>query len=202
MIVGLLLAAGRSTRFGSNKLLHAPSGEPPLALQAARCLSGLEYSLAVIPEGDAMLRTLFRGFGLAVVEVTGAEPMNADLPPGLSDSLRAGLKATPDAAAWIIALSDMPQVKPGTVAAIRQALFEGAPIVACRYQGRRGNPVGFSRRFRNELLALRGDQGARGLLERYSGEVCWLEVDDPGILLDIDVPADWQRGRGPITSRP
>src|SRR5487761_1964714 len=126
MIVGLLLAAGRSTRFGSNKLLHAPSGEPPLALQAARCLSGLEYSLAVIPEGDAMLRTLFRGFGLAVVEVTGAEPMNADLPPGLSDSLRAGLKATPDAAAWIIALSDMPQVKPGTVAAIRQALFEGA----------------------------------------------------------------------------
>ena len=191
MIAGLLLAAGRSTRFGRNKLLHAPPGELPLALQAARCLAVLEHTLAVIPQGDAALRALFQTVGLAVTEL----PIAAS-PTEMSDSLRAGLEATPRAAAWIIALADMPQVKPGTVAAIRQALSEGASIVACRHGGRRGNPVGFSSRFRNELMALQGDQGARSLLERYAAEVCWLEVDDPGILLDIDVPADWRREDG------
>ena len=199
MIVGLLLAAGRSTRFGRNKLLDAPTGAPPLALQSAHCLGALEHSLAVIPEGDATLRKLFQDIGLAVTEVPS---MGADRLPGLSDSLRAGLEATPQAAAWIIALSDMPQVKATTVAVMREALAEGAPIVACRYRGLRGNPVGFSNRFRDELKALRGDQGARGLLEAHSGEVCWLDVDDPGILLDIDVPADWQRQMGAITSTP
>ncbi len=199
MIEGLLLAAGRSTRFGRNKLIHAPPGEAPLALQAAHCLSALEHSLAVIPHDDSALRALFQEFGLAVTEV-GASVAGAPL--GLSDSLRAGLEATSEAAAWIIALADMPQVTPGTVAAIRQSLFEGAAIVACRYRGQRGNPVGFSHRFRAELMLLQGDQGARGLLERYPGEVCWLEVEDPGILLDIDVPADWQRRSGPATSKP
>jgi len=199
MIVGLLLAAGRSTRFGRNKLLHAPTGELPLALQAARCLSALEHSLAVIPHSDAMLRTLFQDMGLAVMEVA---PMNADMLPGLSDSLRTGLAATPEAVAWIIALADMPQVKATTVAAIRETLAEGAPIVACRYRGQRGNPVGFSNCFRDELMALQGDQGARGLLEAHSSVVRWLDVDDPGILLDIDVPADWQCQTGEITSKP
>ncbi|MHB8352988.1 MAG: nucleotidyltransferase family protein [Burkholderiales bacterium] len=193
MIVGLLLAAGRSTRFGRNKLLHAPAGAPPLAFQAARCLSALEHSLAVIPEGDATLRTLFQDIGFAVTEVAS---MSGDRPPGLSDSLRTGLEATPEAAAWIIALSDMPQVKATTVAAMREALAEGASIVACRYRGQRGNPVGFSNRFRDELMVLQDDQGARGLLEAHSSEVCWLDVDDPGILLDIDVPADWLRQTG------
>ncbi len=195
MITGLLLAAGRSTRFGQNKLLHAPPGEPPLALQAARCLVVLEHSLALIPHGDETLRALFQKIGMAVMEVPVAVSH-----PGLSDSLRAGLKATPEATGWIIALADMPQVKPATVTAVHQALSEGAPIVACRHRGLRGNPVGFSSRFRSELMALQGDQGARGLLERHADEVHWLEVDDPGILLDIDVPADWQRGGGQTTN--
>ncbi len=202
MIVGLLLAAGRSTRFGGNKLLHAPPGELPLALQAARCLEALEHSLAVIPQDDATLRALFQDVGLAVTEVPAAGPAQACTPPGLSDSLRAGLQATPDATAWIIALADMPQVQVSTVAAMREALSQGALIVACRYRGQRGNPVGFSSRFRNELMALQGDQGARGLLERHAAEVRWLEGDDPGILRDIDVPADWLSGAGQDSSAP
>ena len=197
MITGLLLAAGRSTRFGRNKLLHAPPGELPLALQAARCLDVLEHSLALIPHGDETLRALFQKIGLAVMEVPVAVS-----PTGLSDSRRAGLEATPEATGWIIALADMPQVNPATVAEVHRALSEGALIVACRHRGLRGNPVGFSSRFRSELMALQGDQGARVLLERYAGEVHWLDVDDPGILLDIDVPADWQRGGGQTTSGP
>ena len=86
MIAGLLLAAGRSTRFGRNKLLHAPPGELPLALQAARCLAVLEHTLAVIPQGDAALRALFQTVGLAVTEL----PIAAS-PTEMSDSLRAGL---------------------------------------------------------------------------------------------------------------
>ncbi len=197
MIAGLLLAAGHSTRFGSNKLLHAPPGSPPLALQAARCLAPLEQSLAVIPRGDDTLRTLFQDIGLAVVEVQEKEGSS-----GLSSSLRSGLLATPQADGWIIALADMPQVKVSTVVAMQKALSGGALIVACRYRGQRGNPVGFSSHFREALMTLRGDQGARRLLDIQRQDVCWLDVDDPGILLDIDVPTDWPHQEGQVTSEP
>ncbi|MDE2259940.1 MAG: hypothetical protein KGK17_06425, partial [Betaproteobacteria bacterium] len=73
---------------------------------------------------------------------------------------------------------------------------------ACRYRGQRGNPVGFSSHFREALMALRGDQGARRLLDVHRQEVCWLDVDDPGILLDIDVPNDWPPQEGQVTSEP
>ena len=185
MIAGILLAAGRSSRFGSDKLTHAEAQGQPLALQAARAFASLEQTLAVIPEGNERLRALFESIGFGVTEVAGTPP--------LSHSLRAGLEASAEAHGWIVGLADMPCVQSSTVEAIRQALEQGVDIVACRHEGRRGNPVGFSRNMKAALLALEGDQGARRLLEERSSVVHWLDVDDPGILLDIDVPADWAR---------
>ncbi|MDE2344818.1 MAG: nucleotidyltransferase family protein [Betaproteobacteria bacterium] len=183
MIAGILLAAGRSTRFGSDKLLQAEPQGLPLALQAARAFAPLEQTRAVIPAGNGPLRALFESIGLSVTEVAGTA--------ALSRSLKAGLEASAQARGWIVGLADMPCVRPSTVAAIRQALEQGADIVACRHEGRRGNPAGFSQNMKAALLALEGDQGARRLLEECASAIYWLDVDDPGILLDIDVPADW-----------
>lgn len=183
MIAGILLAAGRSSRFGSDKLLHAQPQGQPLALQAARAFVSLGRTLAVIPAGNDRLRSLFESIGFDVAEVDGTA--------ALSRSLKTGLEAAAGARGWIVGLADMPCVRSSTVVAIRQALEQGADIVACRHGGQRGNPVGFSQNMKTALLALEGDQGARRLLDESSSAVHWLDVDDPGILLDIDVPADW-----------
>lgn len=191
MIAGLLLAAGRSSRFGADKLLHQENGHP-LAWFAAQPFLGLERTVAVVPEGGHGLRALFTELGIGVVEISGL--------PALSRSLQAGLEAAAQARGWIVGLADMPCVRPATVHALCDALDRGADIAACRHAGRRGNPVGFSRDMRAALLALDGDRGARDLLEQRASEVCWLDVDDPGILADVDVPGDLARLR-PSLSR-
>lgn len=98
---------------------------------------------------------------------------------------------TPDdnpPSAWLIALGDMPHVAPATLLALRDALAAGAPIAVPVHDGQRGNPVGFNRTHLDALLALRGEQGARRLLQTCP--VTEVAVDDPGILRDIDTPSD------------
>ena len=91
---------------------------------------------------------------------------------------------------WLLALGDMPHVQVATMRLLAQALAQpgGAQIAVPLCQGRRGNPVAFGRLYLPQLLALQGDQGARGLLTRYP--VTEVEVADPGIWQDIDTPAD------------
>ncbi len=96
--------------------------------------------------------------------------------------------APADSAGWVIALADMPFVQAESIAAIVQALNNGAGIAVPTYQGRRGNPVGFSRQYLPQLLALTGDQGARSLFKIFP--VTEVAVNDAGILRDIDVPDD------------
>lgn len=189
-VVGILLAAGRSERFGGNKLLATSAGSVPLALRSARQLEPLEHRLAVIKPGDFLLRTQFESAGFSVVEVF-ISPAEEE---GMSLSLRYGIQASRGASGWIVALADMPWVSSLTVAAIRDAMARGHSIVACRYQGKRGNPVGFSAAWGEELSNLHGDQGARSLLTRHAAAVCWIDVDDPGILRDVDYPGDWAEG--------
>jgi len=93
-----------------------------------------------------------------------------------------------DARGFVIALGDMPHVQPSTIQSLKTALEQGAGIAAPMYRGQRGNPVGFSRDYLPQLLALEGDQGARGILKH--APVTELEVDDSGILQDVDTPAD------------
>jgi molybdenum cofactor cytidylyltransferase len=109
---------------------------------------------------------------------------------GMGTSLAAGIKATADADGWVIALADMPFIRPETIRLIAKGIVEGAAIAAPSYQGERGHPVGFARRFRDDLLALNGDEGARQLLKAHPDWITLFEVDDPGVLRDIDTPGD------------
>jgi molybdenum cofactor cytidylyltransferase len=112
---------------------------------------------------------------------------------GMGTSLAAGIHAASDAHGWVVTLADMPFLRQDTIRVIAQALSAGAAIAAPAYRGERGHPVGFARRFFEELAALRGDEGARDLLKRYPDLLTVHEVDDPGILRDIDEPADLTR---------
>jgi molybdenum cofactor cytidylyltransferase len=189
-VCGLLLAAGRATRFGSDKLLaplpaatlDVPAGTP-LGEAAARHLAQvLPTSVAIVRPDAPALRALFAQTGLRVVECAHAED-------GMGASLACGVTATNDADAWVVALADMPWIAPATFRRVVHALQHGADIVAPVYRGARGHPVGFARRHVAALATLTGDAGARDLLRAEADAVTLIDVDDPGIVRDVDTPA-------------
>ena len=183
-IIGLLLCGGEARRFGGNKLLE---GDEPLAARAARNLmQATGQVLAVIPLGAAGLRE--------ALEAVGCEVLESDRTArGMGASIAAGVEASAQATGWIVALGDMPMVRPDTIRRVRRALEEGARLAAPFSDGRRGHPVGFSSRLREELLALDGDIGAREVIARNAELLEALGSDDPGIFVDVDTREDLAR---------
>ena len=188
-IVGILLAAGRGKRFDAsgvqNKLLQPVAGHASIAAASAHAmLAALPCVIAVVPQ-NAAAKALAQVLRHAGCEVTACPDAGLGMGASLVHALRHSL---PGADGWIIALADMPYVAPGTIAALRAALEDGAGIAAPFYHGQRGNPVAFGARYLQHLLALEGDQGARSILA--ANVVTKVEVNDPGILHDIDTPSD------------
>lgn len=189
-IAGILLAAGRGTRFGGDKMLaplpdgalKMPAGTLMGVAAATHLASALPDSIAVVRIGDIVLADTLRGAGLRIVECATADE-------GMGKSLASGVIATSDARGWVVALADMPWITPTTIRVVADALDAGASIVAPRYRGTRGHPVGFSRRHFAALCALEGDEGARSIVAAHSDELTLLDVDDPGIVRDVDTPA-------------
>ena len=189
MTCAIVLAAGNSSRFGQNqnKLLAPLADGTPVALRTVQNLmAAVERVAAVVRAGDEPLAEILGAAGAEVV-------VCAEAFFGMGHSLACGVKATPQARGWLIALADMPFVTPQTHGMVAAALDSGAPMAAPYHGGRRGHPVAFSASFYEELSALRGDQGARWIIDRHRGELVRLACDDEGVLLDIDSPADLVR---------
>ena len=183
-IVGLLLAAGSATRFGSDKLLHRLPHGVPIAVQAARHLhSVLPTMFAVVKPGADDLAVLLKheGCQIAVCE-NAAEGMGA--------SLACAVRAAGKADGYLVALADMPFVRTASIAAVRDALAAGAPLAAPYWRARRGHPVGISGVFFEQLIALAGDEGAKSILQSNQERLQKVPVGDPGVIRDIDTPGD------------
>lgn len=190
MIIGILLAAGESSRFGARKILHPLEQGVPMGIRSAQNLVGAVDRMLVVvqPEDEAYARLLNRA-GLAVLPCAGWRD-------GMGASLACGVRAGSDAAGWVVALADMPFIRPETISAVVHALREGAPLAAPVFDGRRGHPVGFARDYGAELCALSGDIGAREILARDRSRIELLTVDDAGIHRDIDTKADLDSAAG------
>ncbi len=183
-IVGILLAAGKSSRFGGNKLLHQLPDGTPLALACARnLLQALNDVVAVVRHDDPEVAKVLSIPGIQLIANPRADE-------GMSTSVAAGIQAAADADAWVIALADMPWVQSDTIQTLAKRLHQGASIVVPDYQGRRGNPVGFASTWKESLCRLPGDQGARGLITTHANEVERVSVDNSGVLREVDVPGD------------
>lgn len=186
---GLLLAAGRGTRFDphgfSNKLLAPlPDGTPVARAAAHQLLTSVPHVIAVVRPGAEALAHVLNDAGCDVI-------FSSDALRGMGASLAAGVRASRDAEGWIVALADMPWIATSTIEAVAQRLDAGASIVVPVYRGQRGHPVGFGAMHRDALAELDGDTGARSLLSLH--EVTPIDVDDRGILADVDTREDLRR---------
>jgi len=183
-IVGILLAAGRGSRFGSDKLRHPLADGRPMAVVAAgNLLPACDRVIAVCrPDGEELARQL-AACGCHTLAV-------ADAVAGMGHSLAAAVRATPGAAGWLVVLADMPFIATATHRLVGDQLRAGASIVTVEHAGRRGHPVGFARAYFSQLVALTGDEGARRLLAAHADDVRRLAVNDPGVCRDVDTPAD------------
>lgn len=188
-MVGILLSAGFSRRFGSaDKLLQLlPDGRPIALASAESLIKAMPISIAVVRSENIVLAELLLNAGLKVVFCNENDQEMAD---SLSTAIRSSTSLEAANDGFVIALADMPYIEPATIKIVATNLSTGAAIVIPTYQGQRGHPVGFSAKFRSELENLHGDEGARSIIRRYPDEVELLQCDDAGILADIDTQAD------------
>jgi molybdenum cofactor cytidylyltransferase len=192
-VAALLLAAGRSTRMGGpNKLLEEIRGKA-IVRHAAEALIASRASPVVAVtghEGDRVANAL-AGLELRSVH-------NPDYAAGLSTSIKAGLAALPpDSGAVVVALGDMPDVTCALIDRLVAAMdpARGALIAVPTREGRRGNPVVWSRRFFEDLARIEGDIGARYLIAQHNEAVVEVPVEDDAAFHDIDTPEALQSAR-------
>ena len=189
----IVLAAGCGSRFtaDSHKLAVRFSGEQSvLATTLGQAIASHLHVVVVTTEPFAELaRQSIAARDVIVVPAVG-DPHQPGL--GMGHSISAGVSARPHAGGWLILPGDMPLVQPGTLQAVAR-LLDHHPVVYAQHRGKRGHPVGFAPELYSELVALTGDEGARRLVARYPA--FGIELDDPGILVDIDTEDDLESAR-------
>ena len=183
----IVLAAGKGSRFlgSEHKLVQSLDG---LSVLGNTLRHAIASHLQVVVVTTAALSELANRNVAArdvIVLPEVGTPGQAAL--GMGYSIAMGVAARPHASGWLILPGDMPQVLPTTLQAVARELAHH-PVVYAQYKGRRGHPVGFSSELYSELIALSGDEGARRLIARYPA--LGLELDDPGVLVDVDTQAD------------
>lgn len=188
-LVGVILAAGESRRMGRPKaLLAAPGWEPPESFLDRMIGLLAAHSAPVIVVLGAHADAI-RGGAARASQATFV--VNQRYPEGQLTSLQCGLRAVPEEAAGVIFTPvDFPRVLAGTVAGVVAAFWrgDGSGLVIPRYQGRRGHPVCAARKFIPEFLELPAEAQARQIIHRHAAQACYVDVDDPGILRDVDDP--------------
>ena len=182
MIAGLLLAAGRSTRFGADKLLALLRGRPVLRWSAEVMAASVDATYVVLPPEAAAMRSALAGVGVELVE-------HARRDDGLGSSIAAGIGALPaDCEAVVLALADQPFVSAPVIARLVEAWRESrAPAVVPRYLDGPGHPVLFARACLPALLRLSGDRGARRVLDALGDAVAYVDIAQSRPV-DVDTP--------------
>lgn len=188
MVDGIVLAAGASTRMGKSKALLEVDGSTFLE-RAVHLLreAGCRYVVAVVDDDDWTER---------LADVSGAAVVINDQPGAEQiDSLRLGIANLPEGGDGVIVLPvDFPRISAKTVAMLIEEFGRSdAAILNPSHNGEAGHPVIFARRILPELLEPDLPDGARSVIEAHAGEARAIEVNDPGILIDIDTPADYEQ---------
>jgi molybdenum cofactor cytidylyltransferase len=191
-VAAIVLAAGKSSRMGTNKLLADLGGKPMIrrTVEAVAASSADRVIVVTGRDADAVAGALT---GLPIETIH-----NADFAQGLSTSLKRGLAAVPDDAdAVLVCLGDMPRVTPAAINRLIAAFSpaEHRSIAVPVFGAERGNPVLWGRQHFAALAALEGDRGGRGLIDQRTDELVEIAMGDDGVLVDADTPEALERIR-------
>ncbi len=189
MIIAVVLAAGSSVRMGRPKLILPFGGRAMLerALDAYRGARVDEIIVVLGADADLVRKKVrFRGEKVVV---------NRDFRTGMSSSLRMGIKATGSRAeAAIVGLGDQPFLTSETVDKMVDAYRTAkSAVVIPVYRGRRGNPVLFDRSLFPRIMGIQGDVGAKSVVRDNESSLTEVEVEDRGVVVDVDTPSDYGR---------
>lgn len=186
-IVLIMLAAGNSLRFGSNKLYYAVKGKPMYLhimeklLQVAEELGsdGITCSAAVVTQYEGIKKQAER-MGIQVLD-------NPHPEEGISSSLKIGLQANMDADACLFTVSDQPWLTAETILSLLRKFLVSEKGIACLCaEGRPGNPCIFSKAYYQELLSLTGDTGGKRVVLMHWNDTLQVPVSDSSQLEDMD----------------
>lgn len=180
--VVLIMAAGQSRRFGSQKLLHPLQDGRAILAHTVQIYRSLGLPVLVITGNDQSVHQLLNELGAPF-------HINEKANLGLGHSIASGIFQLAENNNCLIALGDMPFIAPSTVEKVALHLTSDL-IVRPTFQGKAGHPVGFGQSFFNDLKALNEDRGAQLILHKYPHHCLSIPVDDPMILRDIDTSAD------------
>lgn len=187
----IVLAAGRGSRFiGDRHKLDQPLGHGTVLGSTVRQAVQTQLPVVVVTVA-ARAAALARQLATRDIVVVSDE----EAAQGMGRSIATGVAERSGAPGWLVLPGDMPLVRPSTLLAVAAALAEH-PVAYAQYKGRRGHPVAFGSELYSELVTLSGDEGARRLVSRYPAH--GVEVDDPGVLVDVDTPADLDAARAAV----
>ncbi len=183
----VVLAAGAGSRYhGTRHKLSEKLGGDTVLERTLRNAIASEMSVVLVIS-EALLGEAKGLIAPADMVVVDARSLRSQTGWGMGDSIAAGVSIHASATGWLMLPADMPLVRPASLRAVAAALDQ-QPIAFAQHRGRRGHPVGFGAELFSELVMLKGDEGARRLLARYPTAA--VELDDPGVLFDIDTVDD------------
>ena len=189
MICAIVLAAGRSSRMGVQKLLLPFGGKTVISHIVDQLLAGSVDKVVVVTGHEpGRISDELSGRPISIVN-------NADYDSGMLSSVRCGLRALPERyKAVLVAIGDQPSIRTELVNLMIRSFAAGSKniLVPC-YEGKRGHPLLFSARYREEILTHYDDVGLRGLLHAHPDDVLELSVSMPSVLTDMDYPEDYKR---------
>ncbi len=188
-IAAVVLAAGKSSRMGTNKMLASFHDQPMIRTTVTKVLqSCVDETIVVTGNEPDKLQEALNGLNVRLIH-------NPHFAEGLATSLRQGLQAIADTAdAVVICLGDMPLVEPTIIDRLIAAFnpTEHRTLVVPTYLGQFGNPVLWGREHFVKLMALEGDRGARSLIEQFRPDAVEIDAGSDAVLRDVDTPENLQ----------
>ena len=195
----IVLAAGTGSRFGAHgHKLTQRLGTSSVLASTLRHAIGSHLPVIVVTT-EALAEAARHQVASRDVVIVPAIGTPSAQPLGMGYSIAAGVAARPDASGWLVLPGDRPMVQSATIVAVAAAL-DHHPVAYAQHRGRRGHPVGFAAELYSELIMLSGDEGAKRLVARYPAH--GVDVDDPGVLIDVDTEADLEKLRSAQTTAP